>query len=1022
MKTLTKLQQLLQELFQFDCQELDFGIYRVLNEKRKQVERFINERLPETVDEAFADYAAADREAAERELERKRQEIVSSLGPSAFEPDGQLALAFRETPLGKQFHRLRQEARAVQVAQDLKDSVCNDLHTFFSRYYEDGDIFSKPRRGKVEIPFTGHEDVVLHWANKDQYYIKTGEQFKCYRFIAGDAAVEFALRRAATEQNNNRGEKRYFVLAAESPVTLDEASRVLTVFFEYRPLTSQEKDAYGKNENQRPQDKLNAEAEQAILKRVANPALKARLAQPTSPHNPSLLLRELTRFTRKNTTDFFIHKNLRGFLTGELDDFLKSEVLKTDELLATDPEVGRRALLRAQVVRRIATDLIDFVSQVEDFQKKLFEKRKFVLRTEYCVTLDRLPGALWQDVLENEGQLAEWRQLYALDDLLKAAEKKKPDLQFLKAHDKLVVDTRHFPEDFKWRLLAGFDDLDAALDGLLIKSENFQALALLLAKYRERVKCIYVDPPYNTGGTEFVYKNNYRHSSWAAMIEQVLLCAAQTLLPDGLAAVAIDDFEQPRLANIIEDIFGESGRLGTLAVEIKPSGRTNDKFLATCHEFYLFTSRNPDRAAIAFFELTDEHKAAYREEEGGVRFKWRDFLRTGGYSTPEQRPNSFYPIYFNRRTAWIGLQQKTGAIEIWPIDSEGRKRVWRKTPPSFAAHVQAGDIKIKQAGGGVWKVYIKDREKPGMRPKSVWCGARYDAATYGTKLLKDLFGAEKAFDFPKSVHAVEDILHITTDEGSGLVLDFFAGSGTTAHAAINRNREHGSSLKYVLVELAEYFDTVILPRLKKVVFCSEWKDGKPAGGEGVSHLLKYQVLEQYEDALNNLDRPRAQEGELALKTYGDEYLLRYMLDFETQGSAPLLAVEKLPHPFSYKLRVQAGDEQVERTVDMVETFNYLLGLHVKKLRKFRDGKRPYRATLGEARNGQSVVVVWRDAQGLESGAEALQQDRRFIETEVLPTLLGEDAKPGRLLVNQPCSEDAEPIEPEFKRLMFAPIG
>lgn len=224
---LERFQSLLRELFQFDCQDLDFGIYRVLNFKRREIEDFIANRLPQRVEEAFAVYAEADRKQLEQELEAKRREIEETarkMGQDAFDPDGQLALALRETPLGRQYGELQQQTRAARVADALKESVFNDLHAFFSRYYDEGDIFSKPRRGKVEIPFTGNEDVVLHWANKDQYYIKTGEQFKSYRFTlpAENAAVAFALRNVAAEPNNNRGEKRCFVRAAKNPVAIDE--------------------------------------------------------------------------------------------------------------------------------------------------------------------------------------------------------------------------------------------------------------------------------------------------------------------------------------------------------------------------------------------------------------------------------------------------------------------------------------------------------------------------------------------------------------------------------------------------------------------------------------------------------------------------------------------------------------------------------------------------------------------------------------------------------------------------------
>jgi adenine-specific DNA-methyltransferase len=295
---------------------------------------------------------------------------------------------------------------------------------------------------------------------------------------------------------------------------------------------------------------------------------------------------------------------------------------------------------------------------------------------------------------------------------------------------------------------------------------------------------------------------------------------------------------------------------------------------------------------------------------------------------------------------------------------------------------------------------------------------------------------------PESLlHKVVSNLSVEHD----LILDFFVGSGTAAAVA------HKTRRRWVAVEGDNSVFPLAHKRLKLVLSGEESGISRQVKWQG-GGFFKYQVLEQYEDTLNNLELPRAKEGELALKQFGDEYLLRYMLDFETAGSASLLAVEQLRHPFDYRLKVQEGDEIAERTVDMVETFNYLLGLHVKKLRMWdlpveghakpvlsREASGPkskakadatervppnrtYRAVLGETRDGKSVVVVWRDTEGLESSKEALQRDRQFIEGEILPALLGKDTKPDRLLVNQPYAGEAEAIETEFKRLMFAPIG
>jgi adenine-specific DNA-methyltransferase len=558
---LEKFQNLLRQLFQFDCADLDFGIYRILNYKRKQVEEFIAHRLPQIVDEAFQAYAESDKKSLQEKIESARQEILQKLGKRAFDQQGQLQEEFRDTPLGREYLALQERKAQYQVTEDLKISVYNDLYTFFSRYYEDGDFIAKRRYGRHEtyaIPYNG-EEVVLHWATKDQYYIKTGERFKNYRFTVQDYAVSFELRNAATEQNNNKGEKRYFVLASDDPMVWDAATKTLTVFFEYRPLTDAEQKAYGRTEQQKPQDKLNEETAQAILKQVQDPALKALLANAEAANGQSLLMKHLTRFTRRNTSDFFIHKDLRGFLRRELDFFIKSECLLLDELLAQDENLTHQHILRARVVRDIGHKIIDFLAQVEDFQKRLFEKKKFVIRTEYCLTIDRVPEALWDEVLQNEAQLDEWRELYGVNP--------QPTKEFLRQHPTLVVDTRHFSEDFKWRLLAHFDDLDKDLDGVLIKSENFQALNLLLEKYRGKVKCVYIDPPFNTGTNEFLYKNNYLDSSWITMLYDRLLLGKSFLSNSGGIYFRIDYHGDHYAHHLLDIIFGKENLRNELIVK-----------------------------------------------------------------------------------------------------------------------------------------------------------------------------------------------------------------------------------------------------------------------------------------------------------------------------------------------------------------------------------------------------------------------------------------------------------------------
>ena len=358
-------------------------------------------------------------------------------------------------------------------------------------------------------------------------------------------------------------------------------------------------------------------------------------------------------------------------------------------------------------------------------------------------------------------------------------------------------------------------------ENLIIKGNNLIALHTLKQQFRGQVKLIYIDPPYNTKGesSSFGYNNSFNHSSWLTFIRNRLEIAKDLLRDDGLIIIAIDDEEQAYLAVLCDEVFGRVNHIGTVIVQSKPSGRTTDSYFATCHEYLHIYSKQAGLPTINFLELTDEQKKQYTEGTGENLFRWRDFLRTGGLSTPTERPNSYYPIYFLPKDEKISLERISDEqIEILPLDSNGNKRVWRKTRPSFLKHVNDNEIKIEQSKSGQWKVKIIDKIKKGTRPKSVWTDSKYDASSHGTKLLKNLFEGQKVFSYPKSIHAVKDIIEILTErEGADIILDFFAGSGTTAHAVLELNEKDNGSRQFILVEQMDYVENVTVPRVNKVM-------------------------------------------------------------------------------------------------------------------------------------------------------------------------------------------------------------
>ena len=365
------------------------------------------------------------------------------------------------------------------------------------------------------------------------------------------------------------------------------------------------------------------------------------------------------------------------------------------------------------------------------------------------------------------------------------------------------------------------DDNGVIQENLLIKGNNLLALHTLKQQFRGKVKLIYIDPPYNTKGesSTFGYNNSFNHSSWLTFIRNRLEIAKELLRDDGLIIIAIDDEEQAYLAVICDEVFGKVNHIGTVIVQNKPGGRTTDSYFATCHEYLHIYAKQTGLPTMNFLELTDEQKNKYTENKEGQLFRWRDFLRTGGLSTPDERPNSYYPIYFLPQEELISLERTSEAqIKILPLDSRGNERVWRKTRPSFLEHVNNNEIKIEQNRLGQWKVKIMDKIKGGTRPKSIWTDSKYDASSHGTKLLKNLFEGQKVFSYPKSIHAVKDVIEIFTETGGDdIILDFFAGSGTTAHAVLELNKEDGGNRQFILVEQMDSIETVILPRLQKVI-------------------------------------------------------------------------------------------------------------------------------------------------------------------------------------------------------------
>lgn len=918
---LERFTKLLKEIFELDKSDLDFGIYRIMNLRKTQIETFLTNRLPQMVQETLAPFAQDSKE----EIRAKMDQIKESVAEMGLTVEN-----LPENALKKQeYIKLQKQLMEGADLAGLETDVYSALYTFFNRYYDEGDFISKRRykEGVYAIPYEG-EEVKLYWANQDQYYIKTSENFKDFSFVFDGITVHFRLVDATTEQNNNKeskDNKRTFMLFTE-----DEEKYPGIKTFEYDADAAEIVIRFVYDIPQDKKKKYSEENYAAItawllsLRKAELNTLIAPIPTGKGKETTTLLEKRLKDYVAKNTFDYFIHKDLHGFLTRELDFFIKSEVMHLEDLDTESEARIETYLAKVRAIKRVGRIIIDFLSQFENFQKKLWLKKKFVVETNWCITLDKIDESFWSEIIANNAQIDEWIAMYAIDEA--EGWTNPPTVDFLRANQNLIIDTKHFSDTFKFTLLESIPNLDEQTDGILINGDNFHALRLLNTSFENAISCIYIDPPYNTGPSDILYKNNYKDSSWLSLmygrIEQ-----ASFLMDDSCTiCVAIDDYEMVKMAEMLDETISGYER-NMVVINHHPQGTPKDNISRT-HEYAVI--------------LTPEGDAVMENSANIDGFETRAFMRSGSADNNYRygRPNSFYAVLVDMQNKMImGIEAPPklnesypredtteGWKRIYPLGKDGTERVWRISYNSKSLHNRdLNELILCRASGTLYQKVYRKKEPI----NSNWVDKRYNAGTYGTEIIKDMLGASNVFSYPKSIYTVQDYIKSVTDpENVVYVLDFFAGSGTTGQAVIDLNHIDDGKRKYILVEMGNYFVTATLPRVKKSVYATDvrnWKNAKPnARNNGVSQIIKYMRLESYEDALSNIKL--SDNGGRFQELLGENYMIRYMVDFESRGN--LLDVKAFSDPFAYNMKITEKNECKTRPVDLVETFNYLIGLNV----------------------------------------------------------------------------------------------
>ena len=909
-----------------DHAELDFGIYRIMNHKRNQINDFLDKQLLPQVEQTLKEYVKTD-DSLQQEL-TKAIEGCKNLG---IDPD-----------TNPKVQQLRQQiAQSSTGVDDLQNTVFSRLTQFFSRYYEGGDFVSQRRyktggNSAYAIPYNG-EEVKLYWANYDQYYIKTSEYFKNYTFKLHDGRKTcFVLVDASTEQNNNKStngmERRFDILRTEEgkPV-VEEVDGELHINFTYElmPKATKQKD-------------LNKKAFEALS--TAVPAAWSELLMKEQVTDESVLLeKHINAYTAKNSFDYFIHKDLGGFLSRELDFYIKNEVFVIADL---DTAKLQSQLAVVKAIEKVGQKIIDFLAQLENFQKRLWLKKKFVVQSDYCITLDRVPEKFYPEICANDEQRKEWVRLFAIDEikgdgLFTKGYSEPLTVDFLKQNPFLVLDTKFFPLQFKHKLLTEIEDLDEQTNGLLVKSENYQCLNLLLAKYKNAIGGVYYDPPYNTKKNEFVFKDSFRHSSWCSMMYDRLKLTQYLMNDTSAVLTSCDENEITDLHCVYNEIFGEDNFLSDIIWE--GSSKNDQKYLSISHEYIVTALKNKqymDSTDIRWLERKEGLDDIYQVFDAIVK------KYPGNYQKQEEELKKWYKKLPDDTTA---KKQK----HFCCVDKRGIFFPDNISKPENGyyydvIHPITGKPCKKPKGG--WR-FIESTMEEQLKDDRVFFGpdettvpcrksylkeTEYESAstvTYldnrvSTALMKNLFNDKKVFSNPKYYLLIARLLKLI-GQNDTTYMDMFAGSATTAHSVIHLNREDNGNRKYILGEFSEYFDKVTLRRIKKVIYSEDWKDGKPVSRKGISQCFKYIRLEQYEDTLNNLE---VNDG--FGKPDNESYVLRYMLDTETRDS--LINTKDFVRPFDYTIKTTRDNELVDTPVDMVDTFNYLIGLHVDNIHWHKD--------------------------------------------------------------------------------------
>ena len=866
--------------------------------------------------------------------------------------------------------------KALGSYLDFREELFDKLHAFFSRYFSrSGSIcfaYTPQHMSVYEKVYSDEQDTILFWKTHMLYYVKTDRIFRDLKVTVEDQIFFFDCTALEHKKAN---EKRELVFTFQG-LEKDGAIRLA--------VTHSERGRQTKDDE--------------ILK---------TLKKSGHPVKELVLEKAMSVFGRQSEVDYFINKDARGFLREQFDLWMYQYLFK-DGTSWTQPRIRQ-----LQSLKDIALKLIDFIAQFEDELVRIWNKPKFVRGSHYIITLDRIAAResgvdLLADLIKHKGmaaQVAEWQELSIVAASFKAGailEGKGKDRKLADAWRSLPLDTIHF-KSLELRLLGLFDDLDAAIDGRLIKSDNYQGLKMFGTKFRETVRCIYIDPPYNTDADDFPYVDSYRDASWICMMEDRLALAQKYLVKNGAIFASIDARERRNLEAVLDKTFGHDNRVEEI-IWVQNTTKNQSPTYSTNHEYVevyakdleqakldkrMFREPKPGYAEIvetlerlnpsfppiheietAITGLFSQHRAEVSQElsQRGLEYAskhdpWKGLFN---YCNAEYRDDSGRYVAPDKARAmqarlWVWRESDPSMSQVKedsqkscfrdpsdptfrffrplhpttkkPCPHPTRGWAWPMNPQegqSFCFSSLAADNRI---AWGKTEATVPQKKTFLHEVDTNVAKSVIEDFTDGEKELADLTGRTRSFPNPKPTTLIRRFLEQTTCSNEW-VMDFFAGSGTTAHAVARAMQLDGMRRRFVLMDAAAHFDSFLVPRVKKVFAAGQWKEGKPVTLNGPGLFCKVCRLEQYEEAVANAAYA-GHDDDLFRNTKTDPYS-QYVF---FQDSKMARAIE-----LDYKKdSVDVHLDRLYPDIDLAETLSCVTGKWIKRITadevEFADGTR-----------------------------------------------------------------------------------